>query len=252
MSIKENMRVVAIGVALAIGAAAVTLPQSASAQWAVFDPTNYVQNYLQQLRAVQSNLNEVRQLQQQLQQLQNMAENTKGLTQGHWDMSSRSIDRLVGVLEAGEGLAVSGKNFESQFKTMFPGYKPDRNYSQQYDRWNRTTRDSVLGAMKVANMQVNGIQSEAQALNMLRSAAQSTTGQKQALDAANQIALASIDQLQQLRELMAAQTQIAGVQAAAAAQAEEARRNVGKDMLKAPEKQRSTGARKACAVPPCG
>lgn len=69
---------IALALAVAITCAG-TYTSPAAAQWAVFDPTNYVQNYLTQLRAVQSNLNEVRQIQAQLQQYDNMLRNTKSL-----------------------------------------------------------------------------------------------------------------------------------------------------------------------------
>lgn len=240
--------VLAIAVALTGTAITYTAPSYAIT---VFDPVNYVQNLETKLRAVQSNLNEVQQLQRQLEQLKYMAENTKALAGGDWDVSADTINRLASVLESGQSIALSGKNFESSFKSMFPGYKPDRNYHQQYDRWNQTTQDSVYSAMRAANMQMQGIGNEQQALASLRSAARSTTGQKQALDAANQIALAQIDQLQQLRELMVSQTQIAGSQAAAAAAAEQARRGQVNEVLQYKQTAPKPSGYKACAVPPC-
>lgn len=253
MKMKEFARSGVLGMALTIGigAGALTTSPPAAAQWAVFDPTNYIQNYLQQLRAVQSNINEVKQLVNQFEELRYMYENTKALASGDWEVGFDSINRLIGVLDSAHGFAVSGKEFESSFKTMFPGYKPDRDYTGQFEKLTGGLRDSVMGAMKAANVQINGIQNEANALRSLRSAARSAGGQKQALDAANQIALATIDQLQQMRELMAAQTQIAGTQVAAAAQEAEAKRGMQKQALKYRDPKQGYQSQKVCAVPPC-
>lgn len=244
-------KILTLAIAVAIGGVAVTHVPQASAQWAVFDPTNFVQNFLQQLRAVQSNLNEVKQLQHQIEQLRYEAENIKGLAGGRWDVGADSISRLERLLDEGEALAVSGRNFEGQFKQVFPAYKPEQDYRASYDKWSRTRKDSIFGAMRVANLQMTGIQDEQQALASLRSAARSTNGQKQALDAANQIALAQVAQMQQLRELMLAQAQSAGAQAAVAAQEAEAKRGVQREALKYRDPREGYKPQKVCAVPPC-
>lgn len=215
-------KTLALALALAIAGAAVTHTPPAAAQWVVVDPTNYVQNFMTQVRALQSNVNEVQQIQRQLEQLQYMAENTKSLAQGDWDTGADAIGRLAEVLAAGQALAVSGQDFDRQFRTMFPGYSSQQDYSASYAKWNQTTRDSVMGAMRVANLQMTGIHDEQAALAALQAAAGSTTGQKQAIDAANQIAMAQVRQMQGLRELMVAQMQAEGTHIAAQAQAREA------------------------------
>ncbi|MFK3845519.1 P-type conjugative transfer protein TrbJ [Stenotrophomonas sp. NPDC078853] len=194
-----------------------------SAQLVVVDPTNYVANSMTQLRAVQSNLNEAKQIQQQLEALRYQAQNTRSLTQGAWSQGADTIARLANVLQEGSSLAVTAKDYARQFHTMFPGYKADHDVSRSYDRWNATTRDSVLGALKVANLQANGYRDEQQALLALKHAVGSTNGQKEALDAANHVALAQVTQMQSLRELMVAQMQAEGTYMAAQTQAAHSR-----------------------------
>lgn len=242
---------IVIGLAVALGGGITVASQDAAAQTVTFDPTNFTQNFLQQLRAVQSNANELKQLQRQLEQLRYEAENIKGLAGGNWEVGIESISRLETLLEQGEALAVSGRDFEDQFKQSFPGYKPDKNYRGAFDQWSRTTKDSIFSSMRVANLQMQGIADEQQALASLRRAARTTTGQKQALDAANQIALAQVNQMQQLRELMVAQNQSAGAQAAAAAQQAETKRGVQRDALKYQDPSQGYKPKKVCAVPPC-
>lgn len=212
---KTTFKALSLGVAIAVGAGLANYAPPAAAQWTVFDPVNYVQNFLTQLRAVQSNINEVQQLAYQLQQYQNMLRNTESLTGGDWSGAVNAIDRLGRVLEHGQALAVSSRDFEELFRTRFPGYEAPDDYGESYRAWSETSRDSIYGAMRVANMQAQGIQNEQHAIQRLRAAASSTIGQKAAIDAANQVALAQVEQLQQLRELMMAQMQAEGAYMAA-------------------------------------
>ncbi len=213
-------KTIALAVAVAVTSASGTYSPPAAAQWAVFDPTNYVQNFLQQLRAVQSNVNEARQIQAQLQQYDNMLRNTKSLDVRDLGTAIDALSRLDRVIGEGKSLAVTASDYEKAFKARFPGYQATTNYSENYRDWSDTSRDSVLGALRVANVQARGALTEQQALASLRSAVGSTDGQKAAIDASNQIALAQIAQLQQLRELMVAQMQAAGTYMAAQQQAE--------------------------------
>jgi len=211
---------IALAIAVVVTGAAVTHSPPAAAQWVVFDPTNYVQNFLQQLRAVQSNVNEVRQIQAQLQQYDNMLRNTKSLDVRDLNGAIDALGRLDRVIGDGKSLAVTASDYEKAFKARFPGYQPTTNYSENYREWSDTSRDSVLGALRVANLQMRGAPTEEQALASLRSVVASADGQKAAVDAGNQIALAQITQLQQLRELMVAQMQATGTHMAAEQQAE--------------------------------
>lgn len=212
--------------------AAITHAPPVAAQWVVVDPTNYVANFMTQLRAVQSNINEAQQIQQQLEELKYQAQNTKSLKQGSWGQGEDAIGRLANVLQAGSSLALSGKDYAQQFQVMFPGYKAEKDFSGSYEKWSATTRDSVLGAMKVANLQTTGYRDEQQALSALKQAAGSTGGQKEALDAANQIALAQVSQMQNLRELMVAQMQAEGTYMAAQTQTTQAREESIRDATK--------------------
>lgn len=211
---------IALALTVAITGAGITHSPPAAAQWAVFDPTNYVQNFLQQLRAVQSNVNEVKQIQAQLQQYDNMLRNTKSLDVRDLGTAIDAISRLDRVIGEGKSLAVTAGDYDKAFKARFPGYQATTNYSTSFREWSDTSRDSVLGALRVANMQTRGAINEEQALASLRAAVASADGQKAAVDAGNQIALAQISQLQQLRELMVAQMQATGTYMAAQQQAD--------------------------------
>ena len=239
-----------LAVALVIGGGALVASPQASAQWVVIDPTNYIQNYLTQIRAVQSNANEAMQIARQLEQLRYMAQNTQAIANGKWDFGLESIDRLANLLESGKSLAVTAGDFDKAFRQQFPDYDPNGKYSDQLTGWMNGSRDSIMGAMRVANLQMKGVQDERQAMMALRDAARTTTGQKAALDAANQIALAQVDQMQQLRGLLIAQQQATGSYMAAQGQTEATRRAAEREASRAPQLQRP--ARKSlCVVQPC-
>lgn len=211
----KHTQACALGLAVALGTIALATTFNARAQFVVVDPTNYIQNFMTQLRAVQSNLNEAKQIATEIQQLKTMAQNTASLTGGNWKQSNDVLNRLDGLMQQGEAIAVSAEDYDAVFRSRFPSYKPKKNYAESYRKWSETSRDSVFGAMRVANIQVKGMNSEDQAMDALRSAASSSTGQKAALDAGNQIAMAQINQMQQLRELMVAQMQSQGTHIAA-------------------------------------
>ena len=219
----RHTKAAVLGVALATALGGSLMAPPAHAQWVVFDPTNYLQNFTTALRAVQSNINEAQQIAGDIERYRNMLKNTESLTGGDWSGMNNAIGRLDGLLQQGKGLAVSVGNYEQVFRTRFPGYKPGQNYAESYREWNETSMDSVLGALRVANMQVQGVGDERQAIARLRAAASSSGGQKAALDASNQIALSQVEQLQQLRELMVAQMQGQGTFMAAEAQSEAAK-----------------------------
>lgn len=219
ISIREKVSALATGVALAIGTFGMVASFSVPAQWAVYDAPSWIENMMTQLRALQSNMNEAQQLANQFKQYQNMIKNSDSLTGGSWNEASDAMGRLADMMEEGQGISVAAGNYDGAFRARFPGYKPQDNYAESYRKWNQTSRDSVLGALKVANMQTQGIQTEQQAINALRAAASSSGGQKAAIDASNQIALAQVDQMQQLRELMVAQLQAQGTYMAAQDQA---------------------------------
>lgn len=221
-----------LALAVAIGSASIVAPAPAVAQWAVFDPTNYIQNFMTQLRAVQSNANELLQIQNQLQQYQVMLQNTRNLQANDLNGFVDAMGRLDRIMGEGRSLSIAAGDYERRFREMFPGYESSANYGERYRAWNDTSRDSILGAMRVANMQVQGIGNESQAINSLIRAARSTDGQKAALDAANEIAVAQVTQMQQLRELMVAQIQAEGTYMAAQTQAEATRKRAESETLK--------------------
>lgn len=74
-----------------IGAALCTAAMPAFAQWAVFDPTNFIQNYSQALSGIKNEVNSAKSLIQETQSAINMAKSVKGL---------KNMDAVAAVKES--------------------------------------------------------------------------------------------------------------------------------------------------------
>jgi P-type conjugative transfer protein TrbJ len=179
----------------------------AFAQWAVIDGTNLSQNILTAARSLQTNINQAQQIAYQLQMYKNMLQNTAALPQQVWADASDKLNQLAIVAETGQSLSYSAANTNSLFQSRFPGYKASTNYGASYQEWSQTALDSMRGALNAAGLQNANYANEEQTIAGLRVAASGALGQKAAVDAGNQIAMAQISQLQELRQLMMAQMQ---------------------------------------------
>lgn len=203
-----KLKAIVVGMALVIGTSFTI--SDATAQMAVVDPTNLVQNIYSAVRQAQSNINEAREIAEQIKQYKLMLENSKALLPQEWQDAQQLITELTDVVQQGRGLAYSASDLDQQFRDKFPGYVSDGNLSEKYSEWSQTSLDSIRGALMSAGLQSKGLKTEGQVLADLRNAAKGSTGQKQALDAANELASAHIEQTQKLRQLVMAQMQQEG------------------------------------------
>lgn len=183
------------------------LAVNASAQLAVFDPTNFVENFMTALQTLQTNVQEAQQIQNQLNMYQNMLRNTGSLSSTNWANASSELSQLANIAQQGQAISYASTNLNSQFQTAYPGYTAPTNYQQSYQQWTQTSLDSMRGALNTAGYQNSQMPTEEATLAALRNAATGANGQKAALDAGNQIAMAQVSQLQELRQLTMAQMQ---------------------------------------------
>jgi type IV secretion system protein TrbJ len=216
--LKGTLAKATIAVAMVFGVGTIATP-TAHAQMAVVDPINYIPNYLTGLQTLQSNINEARAIAESIRQYQLMLQNTSSLPSNVWNDARGTLDQLSNVVQSGQSIAYSMKNMDSTFRSRFPGYKVvGADPQKSYEEWSTTSLDSIRGAMNAANMQSNDFQDEGEAIERLKQQADSSQGQKSALDAANRIAIMQIQQQQKLRQLTMAQMQAQGTYMAATAQ----------------------------------
>lgn len=118
-----------------------------------------------------------------------------------------------------QSLMYRAQNIDSMFGTTYPGYysylstmgqgrSMSATMRERYSKWSDAGYENTRSAMRGVGMQVEGIKSEEALLKSLVLQANTSGGQKAALDAANQIAAFQARQAQDLNALIAQQNML--------------------------------------------
>lgn len=159
-----------------------------------------------------------------IKQYQGMAKDWEKLPDFIKSSAAGDLAQLAKVVDYGQALAYSSAGMEGDFNGVFKGFDYYKNLSgtnakdtklQKYVDWAKTTQDSVLGALKSANMQSGQFSNETASLNAIKEQMANAQGANQILQAGGQIAGAQVEQLQKLRELQMASMQMQGAAIAA-------------------------------------
>ena len=200
----------------------------ASAQIAVFDPSNYAQNVLQATRALQEVNNQIQSLQHEAQMLQNMAINLKTLNVSSLLKINTDLAQINQLMAQAKGIAFTIAQTQAALKAQFPSsydlsVTTHGLASEAQTRW-----QSTMGAYRqtlLVQAQVDqSLQTDSGTLNDLLSASEGSEGSLQAQQASNQLLALSTKQQMQIETLMAAQYRADAVDAARKAQGEAAAR----------------------------
>jgi len=222
----------------------------------VFDVANWMQNGKMIATQLSEHKTQIDQYKNQIDQYQNMLENTKSLTTYQWDDANSVINNL---LESTNTI----DSYKQEAGTL-QGYL-DRFQSQEYYQNSSCFNDSDqcsteelkkikqsrLAAsvaekssndamIKGIDKQQQSLKSDSAKLHNLQSQAQSATGQKQALQAASQLASNQSHQLLQIRGVLLAQQNAQAVKDAASAN-KEAIQSAGDDHFKSGSYHKSSG-----------
>ena len=196
--------------ALAVGSAvvALALPSGASAQWIVYDPTNFSQNVLTAARTLQQINNQILSLENQAQMLINQARNLASLPYSALAQLEQSISQTQQLLVNAQRIAYSAASINQAFTQSYPMAYSGSMSSQQLmagaqTRW----QNSLTGyqdAMRVQAGVVQNLDSTRIQINALLQASQSATGALQAAQSGNQLTAMQTKQLADLTAVMAA------------------------------------------------
>lgn len=118
---------------------------------------------------------------------------------------TQAFRNLQKIVVGGQELSYSLANVDGRFKQMYPGYGSTANFSQSYKDWSGNTLNSVKNALALVSAHSENFSSEQGMMSELVMKSQSAGGQMQALQAGNQISVAMVGQMQQLRQLQMAQ-----------------------------------------------
>jgi P-type conjugative transfer protein TrbJ len=219
-----KLRPLALAAALAVALPNASAPP-ASAQMAVIDPTNLVQNILTAARALEQISNQVTQIQQQAESLVNEARNLTSLPLSTLSTLQNQVQRTQQLLSQAQRIAFSVQQIEQQFGSQYSAIDmsaSDRALADgALERW-RNSVAAFQDSLRIQAGVVGNIDGARNTMDQLVSASQNATGALQAAQAGNQLLALQSQQISDLTALMAAQARADSIEAArqAAAQAQ--------------------------------
>jgi P-type conjugative transfer protein TrbJ len=180
-------RVLPALMALAIGVAVVT---PAGAQLAVFDPTNYAQNVLQAVRALEQVNNQIQSLSNEATMLVSMAKHLQKLDLNELAKLNGDIAAINDLMKQAKGIAFTIENTEAAFKGQYPStyanVKSSGLVNDALTRW-QSSMDAFEQTLIVQAKVNESLSDDAATLSDLVSASQGAEGSLQAQQAANQL-----------------------------------------------------------------
>lgn len=201
----------------------------------VFDPSNYRQNVLTAVRALEQINNQIRSIQNEVVMLQNMAKNLQRLDYSSLGQITGALHNISDLMTQGDSLSFDLAQLESQWREQYP---------QTYDaslstsdiaiaarlRW-QNAMAGFRQAMQVQAQIARNVQDDQSLLADLVNHSQGAGGALEAQQAASQLLAFSAKQQMQIQEIMAAQYRAEAQDAARKAQSEEAARIATKKFL---------------------
>ncbi len=222
-----------LGAAGAFAAALTTAP--ASAQFTVFDPTNYSQNLLTAARSLTQINNQIRSLQNQAQSLINQAKNLTRIDFPELPAITQTLQQIDRLMGQAQGITFKVDNLDQQFRALFPRDLNSALSSSAQVIAAKARLDTSMAAyqqtMGVQAEVVTNLQADAQTLNTIVARSQGAEGALQAQQATNQLLALAAKQQFQIQNLMAAQFRAQSIEQARRAQGESDARAATKKFL---------------------
>ena len=194
-----------------LAAAALSLPLSmsplmsppASAQWIVYDPTNFSQNVLTAARELQQINNQIQALTNQAQMLINQAKNLANLPMSTLSQLQSTIARTQSLLTQAQNISFNVQQIQTTYSSNY-GAAPTTGsnatlFAAAQTRWQNSV-GAFEDSLKVQAGVVGNISTHSSAMTSLVTASQSASGALQAAQAGNQLLAL---QSQQLSDLVA-------------------------------------------------
>ena len=202
----------------------------------VFDISNWFQNGKMMINQASELKNQIDQYNQQIAQYNVMIQNSKSLASYQWDNADSIINNLLEMTntidyykqEAGGMQGYLNKFQSAEYYQKLPCFSGSGKCSSAERKKIIQNKMSVSVAQKRANdamlkgidKQQQNLKKDSERLKRLQNQAQSADGQKQALQAASQLASHQTNQLLQIRSLMVAQQNAQAVRDASVANKE--------------------------------
>lgn len=214
--------------ALAFGAAgslAMALYSApASAQFTVFDPTNYSQNLLTAARSLQQINNQIQSLQNQASMLLNQAKNLSRIDFPELQALTQTIQQIDRLMGQAQGISFKVGNVDTEFRQLYPQSFNQALTSNARVIDAKARLDTSMAAfnqtMRVQAQVVGSVDADSTALAAIVAKSQGAEGALQATQATNQLLALAAKQQFQIQNMMAAQYRAEALEAARRVQAE--------------------------------
>jgi P-type conjugative transfer protein TrbJ len=216
------IRRLAAASAFALSLAFLSAP--ASAQFVVFDPTNYAQNVLTAANTLQQINNQVTSLQNEARMLINQGRNLANLPYSSLQTIQQSISQTQQLLREAQRIAYDVQQIDQAFSTQYGPINASVSSASLVDgarqRW-QNSLSALQDAMRVQAGIVQSIDTARSEAGALISSSQSALGALQASQAGNQLLALQSKQLADVTALLASQGRAQSLELARNAEAQE-------------------------------
>jgi P-type conjugative transfer protein TrbJ len=202
---RKKLATLLLATTLALGGIATP----ATAQWAVFDAQNYVQNVLEAARALQQINNQIQSLQNEANMLTGMGKNLQSLNVSSLGSIVSDLTQISTLMNQAQGISFNVNASQTAFAQTYP---------QSYTA---TTTNGTLAAdalkrwqdamaafhqtLTVQSQVAQNVQTDTATLTQLVTASEGAVGNLQVSQATNELLALSIKQQLQIQSMMAAQ-----------------------------------------------
>jgi hypothetical protein len=134
----------------------------------------------------------------------------------NWDdFSVAQFKKVLDMLTAGEAIGIYGSEIDDLFNRKYTGYQDyvestydTAMWGEKYNQWSLINRDTIKGALNTIGINAEGIADEEDLLNKLKEKAATAEGAMQINQVAVEMSAVGVGQMQDLKELLMAQTQM--------------------------------------------
>lgn len=155
-------------------------------------------------------------LQKQIQMYEDMVKQGMQIPDTVWSEARANLAQLDTLIKNSRALAFNAENVTDKLRELYPGSGAYADGDVDFDRWTRNLDNTVDSVLKNAGAQAGQFETEAEAMRRLEQQSASAEGRMQAIQAGNSMAAQTFGQLQKLRQLMIAQTELQAQRIAAA------------------------------------
>ncbi|MHB8812497.1 MAG: P-type conjugative transfer protein TrbJ [Steroidobacteraceae bacterium] len=213
-----------IAVFILVFAAMLSASEHASAQWVVFDPSNFVENMLTELHTLTQIENQILQLQNQAQMLLNQAKNLQGLNFTSLARLEATFSTTEQLLDQARGVTFDLAATQQQLARVYPAaYGSTVTRSQldadQLTRWS-SSLDALDTAMEVQAQAKQNLPSDESVLADVLTRSTSAVGALQAIQATNELLALRVRQVMQSQQIAISQDRAAALEDARIVEAE--------------------------------